>query len=168
MVICGWKPGGGRRAGTLGSLLLGASDRAGDLVYLGGSGTGFTSQMLDDLLARLRPLHRADSPSAARVPRAEAGDARWVRTGLVGEVGYRSRTPDGRLRHPSWRGLRPGKEPREITPSDSGPAHGSANAARVRPRKRAATAVDRLVSGVQCGRVANVAAHCGWSGHVAR
>lgn len=115
VVICGWKPGEGRRAGTLGSLLLGAYDAAGNLVYLGGVGTGFTGRMLDDLLARLRPLHREESPFAVPVPRAEARDANWVRPRLVGEVEYRTRTPEGRLRHPSWRGLRPDKEPREVT-----------------------------------------------------
>jgi bifunctional non-homologous end joining protein LigD len=115
VVICGWKPGGGRRAGTLGSLLLGAYDAGGNLVYLGGVGTGFTGRMLDDLLDRLRPLHRDGSPFAVPVPRADARDANWVRPRLVGEVEYRTRTPDGRLRHPSWRGLRPDKEPREVT-----------------------------------------------------
>jgi bifunctional non-homologous end joining protein LigD len=115
VVICGWKPGGGRRAGTLGSLLLGAYDASGNLVYLGGVGTGFTGKMLDDLLARLRPLHRAESPFAVPLPRADAREANWVRPSLVGEVEYRTRTPDGRLRHPSWRGLRPDKEPREVT-----------------------------------------------------
>jgi bifunctional non-homologous end joining protein LigD len=115
VIICGWKPGGGRRAGTLGSLLLGAYDAAGKLVYLGGVGTGFTARMLDDLLTRLRPLRRDDPPFAAALPRADARDANWVRPSLVGEVEYRNRTPDGRLRHPSWRGLRADKEPREVT-----------------------------------------------------
>jgi len=115
VVICGWKPGGGRRAGTLGSLLLGAYDAGGHLVYLGGVGTGFTGKMLDDLLARLRPLRRDASPFAVPLPRADARDANWVRPSLVGEVEYRTRTPDGRLRHPSWRGLRPDKEPRDVT-----------------------------------------------------
>lgn len=115
VVICGWKPGGGRRAGTLGSLLLGAYDAAGNLVYLGGVGTGFTGRMLDDLLDRLRPLRRDDPPFAVALPRADARDANWVRPSLVGEVEYRNRTPDGRLRHPSWRGLRADKEPRDVT-----------------------------------------------------
>jgi len=35
----------------------------------------------------------------------------WVQPRLVGEVAYRILTPDGRLRHPSWRGLRPDREP---------------------------------------------------------
>ena len=48
------------------------------------------------------------------VPRAHARDALWVRPDLVGEVVYRTLTADGRLRHPSWRGLRPDREPAEV------------------------------------------------------
>jgi len=32
----------------------------------------------------------------------------------IGEVSYRTETPDGRLRHPAWRGLRPDREPSEV------------------------------------------------------
>jgi bifunctional non-homologous end joining protein LigD len=41
-VLIGWKPGAGRRAGLIGSLLLGAYTSAGQLSYLGKVGTGFT------------------------------------------------------------------------------------------------------------------------------
>jgi ATP-dependent DNA ligase len=37
-----------------------------------------------------------------------------VRPELVGEVRYGEWTSDGRLRHPSWRGLRPDKEPGDV------------------------------------------------------
>jgi bifunctional non-homologous end joining protein LigD len=33
---------------------------------------------------------------------------------LVGEVGFAEWTKDGRLRHPTWRGLRPDKSPGEV------------------------------------------------------
>src|SRR5262245_53597845 len=42
VIICGWKPGAGRRTGAIGSLLLGAHDDRGRLVYVGHVGTGFT------------------------------------------------------------------------------------------------------------------------------
>jgi bifunctional non-homologous end joining protein LigD len=32
----------------------------------------------------------------------------------VGEVAYGERTPDGLLRHPVWRGLRPDKSPADV------------------------------------------------------
>jgi bifunctional non-homologous end joining protein LigD len=115
VVIAGWKAGGGRREGTIGSLLLGMHDRAGDLTFVGHVGTGFTGEMLRDLARALRPLRRSSSPFAEAVPREHARDAHWVEPRLVGEVAYRTVTPDGRLRHPSWRGLRPDREPAEAT-----------------------------------------------------
>ena len=47
-------------------------------------------------------------------PRADAKDASWVSPKLVGEVAYAEWTGTGRLRHPSWRGLRPDKEPGDV------------------------------------------------------
>jgi len=114
VVIVGYKPGGGRREGTVGSLVLGAYDDADRLVYVGGVGTGFTTAMLDELQRLLRPMERATSPLASAIPAAEARGVRWVKPRLVGEVVYRTVTPDGRLRHPSWRGLRPDRHPDEV------------------------------------------------------
>jgi hypothetical protein len=45
---------------------------------------------------------------------------------LVGEVAYRNWSADGRLRHPSWRGLRPDRAtapPPPGQPPDAGPHH---------------------------------------------
>jgi len=115
VVVGGWKPGKGRREGGIGSLLLGILDERAGLVYAGNVGTGFTDAALDDLAATLRPLARATSPfGGAGVPRPEARDARWVEPVLVGEVAFGEWTPDGRLRHPSWRGLRPDKRAAEV------------------------------------------------------
>ncbi|MCK2220880.1 non-homologous end-joining DNA ligase [Actinomadura sp. ATCC 31491] len=111
VVIGGWRPGSGRRSGTIGSLLLGAHDQRGRLLYVGHVGTGFTQAMLADLHERLAPLERADSPFAETVPREHSRDARWAEPRLVGEVQYAEVTGDGLLRHPSWRGLRPDRSP---------------------------------------------------------
>ncbi len=104
VVIVGWRPGAGRREGRIGSLLMAVHDRRGELTYIGNVGTGFTRRMLDDLAAALRPLRR-DDPAVA----ADVADAVWVEPRLVGEVSFAEWTGDGRLRHPSWRGLRPDK-----------------------------------------------------------
>jgi bifunctional non-homologous end joining protein LigD len=109
VVIGGWKPGEGRRSGGIGSLLLGVPDAQGRLLFAGHVGTGFTVRMLEDLAARLKPLERKTSPFAEEVPRAHARNARWVTPRLVGEVVFTEWTREGRLRHPSWRGLRPDK-----------------------------------------------------------
>ncbi|MCF6469023.1 hypothetical protein FAF44_11575 [Nonomuraea sp. MG754425] len=115
VVIGGWQPGGGRRTGTIGSLLLGAYDPGGRLRYVGHVGTGFTEAMLRDLRERLTPLERPDPPFDETVPREHARAAHWVAPRLVGEVQYAEVTGDGRLRHPSWRGLRPDREPSEAS-----------------------------------------------------
>ncbi|MFD0852936.1 DNA polymerase LigD, partial [Actinomadura adrarensis] len=54
------------------------------------------------------------SPYDEPVPREFARDAQWVDPLLVGEVAYSVRTRDGRLRFPSWRGLRDDKDPLEV------------------------------------------------------
>ncbi|MGN6089106.1 MAG: non-homologous end-joining DNA ligase [Actinomycetales bacterium] len=123
VIVGGWKPGAGRRAGTIGSLLLGVpadpttpNGAAGGLAYVGHVGTGFSDRVLDDLRARLAELQTQTSPFGGEspVPREHARDAVWVRPELVGEVVFTEWTPDGRLRHPSWRGLRPDKSPAEV------------------------------------------------------
>jgi bifunctional non-homologous end joining protein LigD len=112
-VIVGWKGGEGRRAGTIGSLLLGMYDDTGRLVYIGNVGTGFTDATLADLAWRLAPLEQ-DEPPVHDVPREHAAGAHWVAPRLVGEVTFTEWTGDRRLRHPAWRGLRPDKEPRDV------------------------------------------------------
>ncbi|MFD1930700.1 non-homologous end-joining DNA ligase [Nonomuraea mangrovi] len=113
VIICGWKPGEGRRAGMIGSLLLGVHDESGRLVFAGHVGTGFTERALADLGARLRPLERPD-PSVLGVPPEHARGAHWVEPVMVGEVRYAEWTADGRIRHPSWRGLREDKGPEDV------------------------------------------------------
>jgi bifunctional non-homologous end joining protein LigD len=113
VVIAGWQPGEGRRHGAIGALLLGVPGADG-LDYVGQVGTGFTDAMLRDLGERLEPLARDTAPFTAEVPRAHAKDARWVEPRLVGEVAFSEWTRDGRLRHPTWRGLRSDKSPDEV------------------------------------------------------
>ncbi|MEV6969630.1 non-homologous end-joining DNA ligase [Hamadaea sp. NPDC051192] len=112
-VVCGYTAGEGRRAGSLGALLLGAYDGDGRLRFIGHVGTGFSDKVLDQLMSLLKPLLRETSPYDEEVPRMYARKARWVEPDLVGEIVYRNVTPDGRLRHPSWRGLRPERRPAE-------------------------------------------------------
>ena len=104
VVIGGWTSGAGRRQETLGALLLGVPERAG-LRYVGKVGTGFTDSMLRDLERRLTGLDATTSPFLD-VPRKDAKEAHWCAPSLVGEVVHSGLTAEGRLRHPSWRGLR--------------------------------------------------------------
>jgi bifunctional non-homologous end joining protein LigD len=113
VVIAGWRPGQGRRADTIGSLLMGVHED-GRLRYVGHVGTGFTEAALAELGALLRPLERPSSPYDEPLPREDARDAHWVEPRLVGEVRFTEWTGDFRLRHPSWRGIRDDKSPEEV------------------------------------------------------
>jgi bifunctional non-homologous end joining protein LigD len=109
VVIGGWKPGNGRRAHRVGSLLLGIPD-GGTLRYVGKVGTGFTERQLDEVTRKLASLERKSSPFD-EVPAIERKDARYVTPKLVGEVEFAEWTAGGRLRAPTWRGWRPDKAP---------------------------------------------------------
>ena len=118
VIIAGWKPGEGRRADMIGSLLLGVNDDDGRLRYAGHVGTGFTQDMLAELMEQLAPLGRKTSPFSTKIPSQAARDARWVKPSLVGEVAFAEWTTDGILRQPSWRGLRIDKKPAEVHRED--------------------------------------------------
>lgn len=123
VVIGGWREGEGKREGVMGSMLLGLPVRDADgaitgLRYVGQVGTGFSDELLRTLTRILDEHTVRASPFVTEVPRYRAKGARWVRPDLVGEVVFREWTPDGRLRFPSWRGLRPDKTPDDV-PDDA-------------------------------------------------
>ncbi|MBX7447956.1 ATP-dependent DNA ligase [Mycolicibacterium sp. 3033] len=117
VVIGGWRAGEGGRTSGIGALLVGvpdAGDPAGCLHFAGRVGTGFTEKHLASLKEMLEPLHTDESPFTTRLTGPDAKRVTFVRPELVGEVRYGERTSDGRLRQPSWRGLRPDKEPGDV------------------------------------------------------
>ncbi|MGH9121630.1 MAG: non-homologous end-joining DNA ligase [Acidimicrobiales bacterium] len=109
LVVGGWSDPSGARAG-FGALLVGYYDDRG-LRYAGKVGTGFTDAVLADLAAQLRTLSQDASPFVDPLP---AKGNHWVRPELVAEVTFTEWTPDGHLRHPSYRGLRPDKAGRDV------------------------------------------------------
>lgn len=113
VVIGGWAPGQGNLEGELGALLLGIPGPSG-LTYVGRVGTGFSTAERTALRRRLGAMALDASPFAGSVPRAEAAGVRWVSPELVGEVRFSEWTRTGRLRQPSWRGLRPDQSPAEV------------------------------------------------------
>ncbi|MCX2931252.1 ATP-dependent DNA ligase [Mycobacterium sp. CVI_P3] len=113
IVIGGWREGNGGRSSGIGALLLGIPEDGG-LRFVGRVGTGFSEKELARLKKILAPLHTEQSPFVAPLPRLDAKGVTYVRPELVGEVRYGEWTSDGRLRHPSWRGLRPDKEPADV------------------------------------------------------
>jgi len=113
VVIGGWREGTGGRTSRIGALMLGVPGEGG-LHFAGRVGTGFTDKALTSLRKTLEPLKTDESPFNTRLPAQDAKGVTFVRPELVGEVRYSERTSDGRLRQPSWRGLRPDKEPAEV------------------------------------------------------
>ncbi|HME46632.1 ATP-dependent DNA ligase [Mycobacterium sp.] len=113
VVIGGWRAGTGGRTSGIGSLLMGIPGRRG-LQYVGRVGTGFSERELARLKDLLTPLQTGESPFATSLPRQDAKDVTFVEPELVGEVRYSEITGDGRLRHPSWRGLRPDETPGQV------------------------------------------------------
>jgi bifunctional non-homologous end joining protein LigD len=113
VVVGAWTDGHGERQDSLGALLLGIPD-GGGLRYVGKVGTGFSAAMRNDLLHDLEALTSPDNPFVSPLPSADAGKAHYVRPELVGEVEFSEWTAAGRLRQPTWRGLRPDKPPGEV------------------------------------------------------
>ncbi len=114
-VIAGYTKGKGRRERTLGALVL-AYRRGDELVWAGNCGTGFGEQEIERLLRKLRPLERATSPLAEvpKMPKVRKGDVVWVTPRLVCEVEFAEWTHDGKLRAPSYQGLREDKAPDDV------------------------------------------------------
>jgi bifunctional non-homologous end joining protein LigD len=122
-VIAGWLPGEGSRAGTIGSLLMGvyAPDPVHggkqNLLYAGKAGTGFTDAMLDKLKTMLAPLRVEERPfaSSSHLPKG----AVFVQPRHVAEFEFTEWTKQGILRHPSFKGLRPDKNPEDVVREDA-------------------------------------------------
>ena len=109
-VIGGYTKGEGNRSSTLGALLIGYYD-AGELRYAGKVGTGLTEALMAKLLPQLRALERQTKPfSDGRPP----SGSRYIEPRLVAEVEFTEWTSGGMIRHPSFKGLRVDKEPRDV------------------------------------------------------
>jgi bifunctional non-homologous end joining protein LigD len=109
VVIAGFTRGQGRRA-EFGALVVGVQD-AGALRWAGNVGTGFSDREIERLRSLLAPLERTDSAFAEepKMPRVRRNDVVWVEPELVAEVEFAEWTHEGRLRAPSYLGLREDK-----------------------------------------------------------
>ncbi|WP_374564121.1 DNA ligase D [Ideonella sp.] len=105
--------------GEVGSLLLGYFE-GGVLHYAGNVGTGWDHRTGSDLHARLQKIEIDKPPVDAadvkpgRWGRRTAGGERWVRPELVVEVQFGEWTPEGRVRHSIYKGLRTDKAAAEV------------------------------------------------------
>ncbi len=96
----------------VGALLLGYYDD-GRLEYSGRVGTGFTSASSMQIRKMLDKLRQKENPYVSISTEGKRG-AIWVKPQLVGEVEFTEWTPDGSLRHPSFKGLREDKPAKSI------------------------------------------------------
>ena len=110
-VIFGYTRGEGARAPTFGALIVGLYDVNGKPVYVANVGTGFSDQMLRDLLNQFQAIKTVIMPF--RVDRMDR--VTWIEPKLVCEVVYLEATRDLKLRAPRFHYLRVDKSPQECT-----------------------------------------------------
>lgn len=103
-----WEKGGAR----IGSLLLGEPTASG-LTYRGRVGLAVSAREERTLAQLLEGSEVAES-ALVEVPEEEAREVTWVRPDLVVDVEFLLRTADGRLRHPTYRGLRGDLSPTDL------------------------------------------------------
>lgn len=110
MIICGFTKPAGSRLG-FGALLLGYYYK-GSLRFGGKVGTGFNQELLNSLTGKLKKILRETSPfQCQKVP---SKNVSWVDPKYVAEIEFTEWTKDGKLRHPSFLGLRNDKTPKSV------------------------------------------------------
>ncbi len=161
-VVVGYTEPKGGRSGFGALHLAQYTDGSDGLVYAGSVGTGFSDDMLDEIIESLRSLEgppsgdggtsggKANRPAlGGNVPKGPSHH--WIRPELVAEVRYKEFTSAGVIRHPSFVGLRDDKSPEECVrqAEDGGGARGGGKGAqgesRPDPMPVTVDAVDRTV-----------------------
>ncbi|ULR43638.1 non-homologous end-joining DNA ligase [Rhizobium sp. K102] len=88
--------------GNIGALLL-AARKGDDLIYVGHVGTGFKA---DEAMRLRATMDRIKATKPAVKYSGGRKNLVWIKPKLVAEIEYRGWTHDGKLRHPSYKGLR--------------------------------------------------------------
>ena len=143
LVIGGFTDPEGARAG-IGALLVGHYD-ADRLVFAGKVGTGFTHKTALELRKKLEAIEQAPCPFDPAPPGKLGRIAHWVKPVLVAEVAFTEWTSDGKIRHPSFQGLRADKKPRQVVQEKPG-TQASPDAGRTLRVRRASSQGSRHIS----------------------
>jgi len=143
LVIAGWTPIS-NGAAEIGALLV-AARRDGGFAYAGKVGTGFDRAMRRRLLTLLKK-DEVPRPAVEGAPRMR--DARWVTPRHVAQLQFTEWTRDGKLRHPSFQGLREDKGPMEIgQDAEPAPRASRKSAGSSRPAKSRSASTGRRAAG---------------------
>jgi bifunctional non-homologous end joining protein LigD len=110
VVIVGYTPIS-TGSNEIGALLVGVRE-GNQYRFAGKVGTGFTQAMRRQLRAKLES-DRIEAPPVVDPPRER--DAIWVKPRYVAQVAFSEWTRDGKLRQPSFQGLREDKKPEEVS-----------------------------------------------------
>ena len=147
VVIVGYTP---IKTGSseIGALLVGVHGDEG-LQYAGKVGTGYSDKVRRELFQQLKK-DALPKPPVVDAPRVK--EAVWVRPKLVAQVRFTEWTRDGKLRHPSFLGLREDKRPQDVRrerPETKGerraPEKRAARTARLEHAEVKLTNADRVV-----------------------
>lgn len=111
-VVGGWRTEVGSPQ-RLGAVLVGEPTAHG-LRYRGRVGSGLTGKAASALLEALTPLARGTSPFADAVPKVDAAGTAWVEPRIVVDVEALGISDAGRLRQPSFRGVRADLDPADL------------------------------------------------------
>ncbi|MFL5570250.1 MAG: DNA ligase D [Gemmatimonadaceae bacterium] len=113
-VVGGFTDPSGSRQGV-GSILIGYYER-GSLRFAGkvGTGTGWSNKFSLELRRRLEKSEIDKTPFDPPPPGWLRKNAHWVKPILVAEVEFSEWTSDGRARHPSLKGFRTDKAPKDV------------------------------------------------------
>ncbi len=109
-LVIGFTPGN-RNRHYFASLLLAVYDKKNQLLYCGKVGTGFNENSLKSIRKLLNKYKTTKVPF--KVP-PSVGQVTWVLPKIIVEVEFTEWTRAGVLRHPSFKGLRSDKHPKEI------------------------------------------------------
>jgi bifunctional non-homologous end joining protein LigD len=107
-------------SGEIGNLML-AYHQGGELRYAGSVGTGWDNALGQEL-HKLMVQHEVKTPAVdvatvkpGRWSKRRSGSERWVKPVLVAEVAFSEWTPEGHVRHPSFKGMRSDKSASAIS-----------------------------------------------------
>jgi bifunctional non-homologous end joining protein LigD len=161
LVIGGFTDPEGAARDAIGALLVGYYE-AGALRFAGKVGTGFTNASARALRRRLAGLAAHECPFTPRPAGWLGRNAHWVRPELVCEVAFTEWTQDGKIRHPSFQGLREDKRAEDVvreraatgarptpTPTSAPTSTSTPTPTATRARRRRADAPSVEIGGVR-------------------